>query len=196
MPVEILGTVYERFLGKVIRLTTGHQAKIEEKPEVRKAGGVYYTPAYIVQYIVKQTAGEQLVGKSPAELAGGKNKRPFRVLDMACGSGSFLLGAYQCLLDHCLVWFVEHSPDRFKKAVYKDVRSGQWRLTIEEKKRILTSHIFGVDIDHQAVEVTKLSLLLKVLEGENAETVGRQLQLFQELALCRISRTISNAAIR
>ena len=92
MPVEILGTVYERFLGKVIRLTAGHQAKVEEKPEVRKAGGVYYTPAYIVDYIVKQTVGRQIEGKSPAQLAGGKDKPPFRVLDMACGSGSFLLG--------------------------------------------------------------------------------------------------------
>ncbi|HVB55432.1 MAG TPA: hypothetical protein VNE63_03240 [Candidatus Acidoferrales bacterium] len=60
MPVEILGTVYERFLGKVIRLTAGHQAKIEEKPEVRKAGGVYYTPDYIVDYIVRQTIASSL----------------------------------------------------------------------------------------------------------------------------------------
>ena len=77
MPVEILGTVYERFLGKVIRLTAGHQAKVEEKPEVRKAGGVYYTPAYIVDYIVKQTVGRQIEGRSPAQLAGGKDKRAF-----------------------------------------------------------------------------------------------------------------------
>ncbi len=91
MPVEILGTVYERFLGKVIRLTAGHQAKVEEKPEVRKAGGVYYTPSYIVQYIVKQTVGHLIEGRSPAQLAGEKAKSPFRVLDMACGSGSFLL---------------------------------------------------------------------------------------------------------
>ena len=53
IPVEILGQVYEQFLGKVIRLTAGHQAKVEEKPEVRKAGGVYYTPKYIVDYIVR-----------------------------------------------------------------------------------------------------------------------------------------------
>jgi len=92
LPVEILGTVYERFLGKVIRLTAGHQAKVEEKPEVRKAGGVYYTPAYIVEYIVKHTVGRQIEGRSPAQLAGDKSKPPFRVLDMACGSGSFLLG--------------------------------------------------------------------------------------------------------
>lgn len=189
-PVEILGTVYERFLGKVIRLTAGHHAKIEEKPEVRKAGGVYYTPAYIVDYIIEHTVGKQIECKSPAQLAGGKKKEPFRVLDMACGSGSFLLGAYQYLLDHCLKWYIEHEPARYKKAVYKDKRNGQWHLMIGEKKRILTTHIFGVDIDPQAVEVTKLSLLLKVLEGETAQTIGQQMQLFHERALPNLAYNI------
>src|SRR3990167_7262490 len=64
MPAEILGQVYEQFLGKVIRLTSGHQAKVEEKPEVKKAGGVYYTPAYIVAYIVRNTVGK-IVGAAP-----------------------------------------------------------------------------------------------------------------------------------
>jgi type I restriction-modification system DNA methylase subunit len=187
MPVEILGTVYERFLGKVIRLTEGHQAKIEEKPEVRKAGGVYYTPSYIVDYIVKNTVGKQIISKSPAQLAGGKSAPPFRVLDMACGSGSFLLGAYRCLLDHCLKWYTENKPESYKKAVWKDPRNGECRLTIEEKKRILITHIFGVDIDPQAVEVSKLSLLLKVLEGETDQSFGRQMQLYQDRALPNLS---------
>jgi hypothetical protein len=186
-PVEILGTVYERFLGKVIRLTEGHQAKIEEKPEVRKAGGVYYTPSYIVDYIVNNTVGKQIIGKSPVQLAGGKSAPPFRVLDMACGSGSFLLGAYRNLLDYFLSWYLDNKPETHKKAVYKDARSGQWRLTIEEKKRILTTHIFGVDIDPQAVEVSKLSLLLKVLEGETDQSFGRQMQLYQDRALPNLS---------
>ncbi len=190
LPVEILGTVYERFLGKVIRLTANHHAKIEEKPEVRKAGGIYYTPAYIVNYIVEHTIGSQIEGKSPAQLAGGKNKEPFRVLDMACGSGSFLLGAYQLLLNHCLDWYIEHNPTRYKKAVYKDSRKDQWRLTIIEKKRILKTHIFGVDIDPQAVEVSKLSLLLKVLEGETDQTIGQQMQLFHERALPNLAENI------
>jgi len=190
MPVEILGTVYERFLGKVIRLTDGHQAKIEEKPEVRKAGGVYYTPAYIVNYIVKNTVGKKIEGKSPAQLAGGKIEPPFRVLDMACGSGSFLLGAYQLLLDHCLTWYQDHKPETHKKAVYKDSRKGEWRLSIEEKKRILIAHIFGVDIDPQAVEVSKLSLLLKVLEGETDQTFDDQMKLFQTRALPNLSDNI------
>ncbi len=187
MPVEILGTVYERFLGKVIRLTAGHQAKIEEKPEVRKAGGVYYTPSYIVDYIVNNTVGKKIEERSPQQLAGGKDTPPFRVLDMACGSGSFLLGAYRCLLDHCLKWYTENKPDSHKKAVWKDLRRGGWRLTIEEKKRILTTHIFGVDIDPQAVEVSKLSLLLRVLEGETDQSFGRQMQLFEDRALPNLS---------
>jgi len=190
LPVEILGTVYERFLGKVIRLTHDHRAKVEEKPEVRKAGGVYYTPAYIVNYIVTNTVGKMIEGKSPAQLAGGKSGQPLRVLDMACGSGSFLLGAYQCLLDHSLKWYLENRPEKHKEAVYFDGRRKFWRLNITEKKRILISHIFGVDIDLQAVEVSKLSLLLKVLEGETDETVGQSRQLFHERALPNLSNNI------
>jgi len=190
LPVEILGTVYERFLGKVIRLTADHRAKVEEKPEVRKAGGVYYTPAYIVNYIVTNTVGKMIEGKSPAQLAGGKSGQPLRVLDMACGSGSFLLGAYQCLLDHSLKWYLENRPEKHKEAVYFDGRRKFWRLNINEKKRILTTHIFGVDIDLQAVEVSKLSLLLKVLEGETDETVGQSRQLFHERALPNLSNNI------
>lgn len=189
LPVEILGTVYERFLGKVIRLTAGHQAKVEEKPEVRKAGGVYYTPKYIVDYIVRQTVGRLIEGKTPRQLAGRGKAQPLRVLDMACGSGSFLLGAYQCVLDHCLKWYIGNGPQRFPKAVYA-ARKGDWRLTIAEKKRILTSHVFGVDIDAQAVEVSKLSLLLKVLEDESAETVGTTMRLFHERALPNLSDNI------
>src|SRR5713226_5865576 len=194
MPVEILGTVYERFLGKVIRLTAGHQAKIDEKQEVRKAGGVYYTPAYVVEYIVKQTVGQQIEGRSPAQLAGYKDKPRFRVLDMACGSGSFLLGAYQRLLDYCLNWYTEHKPENFKKAVYKDPRNAHWRLTIEERKRILTTHIFGVDIDLQAVEVSKLSLLLKVLEGETDQSISLSQLPFGDRALPNLANNIKRGS--
>jgi hypothetical protein len=189
LPVEILGTVYERFLGKVIRLTAGHQAKVEEKPEVRKAGGVYYTPAYIVNYIVQNTIGKQIADKTPADLAGGKTTPPFRVLDMACGSGSFLLGAYQFLLDHCLKWYQANPVSKHAKAVYQNVKN-ETCLTIAERKRILITHIYGVDIDRQAVETTKLSLLLKALEGESDTTLSHQMTLFQERALPNLSDNI------
>ncbi|CAG1004515.1 partial Type IIS restriction enzyme Eco57I, partial [Anaerolineae bacterium] len=183
---DILGNVYEQFLGKVIRLTAGHQAKVEEKPEVKKAGGVFYTPEYIVDYIVKNTVGRALEGKTP------KQAEKLRVLDPACGSGSFLIGAYQCLLDWHVKWYTENDPEKFTKGKAPAVFHGKggWRLTTSEKKRILVNTIFGVDIDRQAVEVTKLSLLLKVLEDENHETIGKNLALFHERVLPNLDRNI------
>ncbi len=166
IPVEILGQVYEQFLGKVIRLTAGHRAKVEEKPEVRKAGGVYYTPKYIVDYIVEHTVGKLLEGKTPKEAA------KLKIVDPACGSGSFLLGAFQYLLNWHEGWYLDHDPAQWAEAADAALSPGEdggWRISTAEKKRILLNNIFGVDIDAQAVEVTKLSLLLKVLEGETGQ---------------------------
>jgi hypothetical protein len=105
-----------------------------------------------------------------------------RILDPACGSGSFLLGAYQYLLDYHRDWYQKGGPQRHAKEIYQGY-GGQWHLTTREKKRILLNSIYGVDIDPQAVEVTKLSLLLKVMEGENQDTLERQMKLFKERAL-------------
>jgi hypothetical protein len=212
---DILGQVYERFLGKVIRLTAGHQAKIEEKPEVKKAGGVYYTPTYIVDYIVKNTVEKLLEKKTPKEVS------EIKVLDPACGSGSFLIVAYQRLLDWHLLWYLENLLPLIKKGMSPSTKTIQdllpeissaasskrksrneqhlpiieigpndWRLTTAERKRILLNNIFGVDIDAQAVEVTKLSLLLKVLESESEQTLTPQLSLFQERALPDLGNNI------
>lgn len=179
LPADILGSVYERFLGKIIRLTDGHRAKIDEKPEVKKAGGVFYTPSYIVNYIVENTVGRKLVDKKPEQVSS------YRLVDPACGSGSFLIGAYQKLLDWHLEWYANNSPKKWlsgKSPAICQSKNGL-RLTTSERKRILINNIFGVDIDAQAVEVTKLSLLLKVLEGETGETLANQLRLLHERAL-------------
>jgi N-6 DNA Methylase len=153
LPADILGQVYEQFLGKVIRLTEGHRAKVEDKPEVKKAGGVYYTPTYIVDYIVKHTVGKLLENKTPKQAA------KLRILDPACGSGSFLIGAYQYLLDWHRDWYADHDPKKWAAgkdpAIYQGP-GGEWKLTTAERKRILLQNIFGVDIDAQAVETTKL----------------------------------------
>ena len=190
LPADILGQVYEKFLGKVIRLTAGHQAKIEEKPEVRKAGGVYYTPDYIVDYIVKNTVGRLVEGKKPGPRGGVSN---LKILDPACGSGSFLIGAFQFLLDWHRDAYVADDPEQWAKGktprLYQS-HKGEWRLTTDERKRILLNNIHGVDIDPQAVEVTKLSLLLKVLEGEDEQSMGKQMSLFQERVLPDLSNNI------
>ncbi|WP_214041657.1 Eco57I restriction-modification methylase domain-containing protein [Methanoculleus sp.] len=219
-PADILGQVYEQFLGKVIRLTAGHQARVEEKEAVRRAGGVFYTPTYIVKYIVQQTVGALVEGKDPKAVAG------LHVLDPACGSGSFLLGAYQYLLDWHLAWYMDNlvpllkdgakmtdpavlaflpaksapvkrgrgrkkrgNGDEYFLPVYQ-MTDTDWRLTTEEKKRILLNNIYGVDIDPQAVEVTKLSLLLKVLEGEKSERIGKQLTITGERVLPSLHNNI------
>jgi hypothetical protein len=212
LPAEILGQIYEQFLGKVIRLDESHIAWVEDKPEVKKAGGVKYTPVYIVEAIVSKTLGPTLKGKTPLEVV------LITVLDPACGSGSFLIVAYQYLLDWHRDWYVQNlvpllqsglkpsSPEirrllpgveTGKKGRKKEPelpvyqgRGGEWRLTTAERKRILLNNIYGVDIDRQAVEVTKLSLLLKVLEGENEESISKQLTLFQERALPDLSNNI------
>lgn len=200
---DILGHVYEQFLGKVIRLTAGHRAVIEEKPEVKKAGGVYYTPTYIVDYIVKNTLGEKLdeIKKDFKEGDSGSLKKALKlaeeikVLDPACGSGSFLLGAYQYLLD----WHIEiYATFDIEKLLTKrdspvyESGNGGLKLTTAERKRILLNNIYGVDIDNQAVEVTKLSLMLKVLEGETNETLAAQFSMFKQRALPDLSSNIKS----
>ena len=168
LSADILGQVYEQFLGKVIELSAGGAARVEEKPEVRKAGGVYYTPAYIVDYIVENTVGALLKDRTPAQAA------KLRILDPACGSGSFLVGAFNYLLD----WHLEtysRAPERHKNVLRRIV--GGYVLTTAEKRRILQNNIYGVDLDQNAVEVSKLSLLLKMLENES-DAAGRQTLMF------------------
>jgi TaqI-like C-terminal specificity domain/Eco57I restriction-modification methylase/N-6 DNA Methylase len=199
IPVEILGTIYERFLGKVVR-PHGRGVAIEEKPEVRKAGGVYYTPRYIVEYIVGQTAGKLLAGRKPEDAL------KLRILDPACGSGSFLIRAFEEVCEHCQQWLT----DDLRRTIGDEVTSlklegkGQrlltssptavaWQkkhrdwcwleenavhLTTKAKRRILRETIHGVDLDPQAVEVTQLSLYLKMLENENRNTLARERELF------------------
>ena len=115
-----------------------------------------------------------------------------KILDPACGSGTFPLGAYQYLLDWHLKWYTDHEPEKLaagKEPVIYQSKDG-WRLTTSKKKEILLNNIHGVDIDPQAVEVTKLSLLLKVLEGESQETIAPQLGIFKERVLPDLGRNI------
>jgi len=173
---DILGTVYERFLGNTIVVKRG-QATVEEKMEVRHAGGVYYTPRFVVDSIIRRVVGPKLRGKTPAEVLDVK------ILDPACGSGSFLVAALQYLFDDCLAKIhadpslaKAHVPalteqakgkGRKKKAelAFQD-KEGRWCLAPDFRAALLTHCIHGVDIDQQAVEVTVMSLYLKMLEAK------------------------------
>ncbi len=179
IPVEILGYAYEQFLGKVIRITSGHRVKIEEKPEVRKAGGVFYTPKYIVDYIVQNTVGKIIDGKTAEQVS------KIKILDPACGSGSFLLGAYEYLLK----WHTDYYNKKSKKTKQPQL-TPEGNLTSSIKKQILINNIFGVDLDEQAVEVTKLSLLLKCLEGETKASITHQMTMFKERVLPNLDNNV------
>lgn len=167
IPVEILGSVYERFLGSVVQSS----GKVVPKPEVRKAGGVYYTPRFVVDYIVDQTLEPVLKDKSPAQIAN------IKILDPACGSGSFLLRAFERICNYHVDWFTTHPESRRNSQCYND-KHGHIKLTTGFKRQLLRNNIFGVDIDHQAVEVTQMSLYLKVLEDETQQSLDKDHKLF------------------
>jgi type I restriction-modification system DNA methylase subunit len=209
--VEILGSIYEKFLGKTIHLAPKNVV-IKEKPEVRKAGGVYYTPQYIVKYIVDNTLGKLLYeeAEKPSEGISDYLQKPsegnkklklspkqvskLKIIDIACGSGSFLLGAFQKLIDYHIEWYTTR-PEDIKTEnnvpdAYKDT-DGNYHLSPRKKRDILVNNIYGVDIDRQAVEVTQMSLYLKVLEGENAETLNPQMTLaLKEVYLPSLAKNI------
>lgn len=135
---DVLGSIYENYLGHVLR-QTAKRVKVADTPNHRKQLGIYYTPPYIVDYIVKNTLGELLRGKKAEEI------KDIKVLDPACGSGSFLIKAFDTISE-----------------AYKQ-KNGE-ELPFGKKKDILTDNIFGVDLDPKAVEIAQLNLMLKAVE--------------------------------
>jgi type I restriction-modification system DNA methylase subunit len=157
IPIPILGSIYERFLGNVI-VVTDKRVRIEPKPEVRKAGGVYYTPKHIVSYIVESTIGKLIADKNPDQIG------EMRFADIACGSGSFLLGVFDLLLTYHGRYY-NNNPKKARKGDCV-THDGKLYLSLRKKREILLNNIYGVDIDAQAVEVCQLSLYLRLLKEE------------------------------
>lgn len=190
LSVEILGSAYEQFLGKTITINNRGKAVIALKPEVRKAGGVYYTPQYIVNYIVENTIGNLTKNKTPNQVA------EIKIVDPACGSGSFLIGAYQYLLDWHTDYYTKKFPNNGGVPNWRGAKehplTPQGNLTTSEKKKILLNNIYGVDIDTNAVEVTKLSLLLKCMEGETQASIAHQMAMFKERVLPTLDDNIKS----
>ncbi|MCH8830648.1 MAG: Eco57I restriction-modification methylase domain-containing protein, partial [Planctomycetes bacterium] len=174
LPDDILGQMYQQFLSHPERPSHGcGSSKAVGKKDARRESGVYYTPRYIVDYIVENTVGNCLNGKSPQAVGGltpaGKpspRRQPLTVLDPACGSGSFLIGAYRKLLHWHCNWYVDDGPDQHAERIARTA-GGDWMLTVGERERILLTHIYGVDLDPRAVELARLSLLLMSSGEEN-----------------------------
>jgi len=151
---DVLGQVYEQYLGYVAKHVkpkpkvqqsflpeTEDQIKMTAEKEKRKKGGIYYTPKWVTDYIVKQTINRFFDEHTHNEVLNMK------ILDPACGSGSFLIRAYDELLSY-------HAKIQGKQVAELD-----W----QERIGILTRNIFGVDLDPQAVEIARLNLLIRAL---------------------------------
>ncbi|MDO9391997.1 MAG: N-6 DNA methylase [bacterium] len=160
--VHIIGEVYENYLGEMLRVTKKSGLKVQEHKEQakRKSQGIYYTPEYIVDYIVKNTVGE-LVKKAKTE----DDLKQIKILDPACGSGSFLIKAFDVMYEAYEKLKIERNKGQLETG--KDLKI---------KRLILQHNLYGVDLDDRAVEITKLNLMLKALEGFNFhELKGRKL---------------------
>jgi len=157
---DVLGSIYEEYLSYILK-ETPKRSKLEGGRAHKKEQGIYYTPTYIVEYIVKNTVTEQMKDKTIDEIL------DMRILDPACGSGSFLIKAFA---EVCKI--VE---DKMKKGAksnkWKTFSSYNGRLSLTQKVTILTKCIYGVDLDGKAVEIAQLNLFLKLLESETSETL-------------------------
>jgi hypothetical protein len=163
--VSVLGAIYEQFIGRRVEIETDRKIKLNEKPEVRISGGVFITPLFIVDEVVRRTLEPLFDGKTIEEAS------QIRIADICCGSGTFLLGAYEFLQNWYLECYLKDGIEKHNgKRIYQIV-GGDWRLTLEEKRRILLRNIFGVDLDELAVEVTRFGLLLKIMEDEDSASV-------------------------
>lgn len=180
IPVEILGTIYEQFLGKVVTFTP-QSIKIKYKPELRKANGVFYTPVEIVDYIVTSTLDPVL-----KKIDSIKNLLDLKICDPACGSGTFLITAFERLIEKAAS--LAETKNIKKTALTRSDNfyydsNGEIRLTSKLKKEILRSCIFGVDLDPQAIEVATTSLSLKALEDARHDELYAEVSLWNEQIL-------------
>ncbi len=161
---DVLGNIYEEYLSYILKLKENQKkTKLEGGRAHKKEQGIYYTPTYIVDYIVKNSVGEYIRNKSIDEILDTK------ILDPACGSGSFLIRAFS---EVCKT--VEAKMKKGEKASKSvALKTYDKRLALPQKTTILLSCIYGVDLDKKAVEIAQLNLFLKLLEGETAETISK-----------------------
>jgi hypothetical protein len=189
MPADILGNTYEQYLGKTLVLD-GKTVVTRDNLETRKKQGSYYTPQVIVRYIVDNSLGRYLYGTENGKPEGkpveGEHRKTsaeigdLRVLDAACGSGSFLIYAY-----YVLAGFYEKEQERLKTDIEQRVnelahngltemeiflKTATLRNQLEEindyPRLILEKHLYGVDLDAQAAEIAVVNLMMRGMERQ------------------------------
>ena len=156
---NILGEIYELFLSETLVEENGIIKLQAKKDNTNRS--IVTTPYDIVKYMTEKSLNNILKNKTPEDI------KKMKFADIACGSGIFLTNLLEYLIDYCENWYEQNECFDYIEETY----TNSYKLNYIEKKNILLSCIYGNDIDYQAVEVAKFSLLLKVLEGENKESV-------------------------
>ena len=188
---DILGTAYEQFLAHQLRITDDG-IKILENQQTRKQEGIFYTPDYIVRCIVHQTLEplvRPIIDRAIAILETGDYAQAYqvvcsvfeiKVLDPACGSGSFLLGAFDYLITEikrynqaCQQVKIPTVIDLFNHVTVQSL--------VNAEEQILVKMLHGVDRDPQAVLLAKLSLWTKLLRSRPGEYGKRNGSLYSHL---------------
>jgi type I restriction-modification system DNA methylase subunit len=152
---DILGSIYEGYLGYVLREEKG-ELKLRRDEGTRKKTGVYYTPTYVVEYIVDRAVGPLLGRTDPAPVMA------LRILDPACGSGSFLIKAF----DRVSAWYEQYNHMQRQDAKGRSTlldHEGRKHEVYGFRERILHENLYGVDLDPQAAEIAAINLMLKGL---------------------------------
>ena len=165
----ILGKIYEIFLTENLVVENNHIVLASKKEY--KYRSVVSTPVEIVKYMVKNTLQPLCKGKTPDEI------KKLQIADISCGSGIFLEEVYQFLIDYCIEWYLKYEPEHLL-----ELSNGKKKLPLEDKKEILTKCIYGVDIDIHAVEVSKFSLLIKLIEDETNASVNECVPILPDLS--------------
>lgn len=180
----IIGQIYELYLGEEIVINDDRTIRIEKKPEVVDSQGAVNTPKNITDKIVKETLGPALEKLTANDIYG------FKVADICCGAGNFLLSAFE-FMSNVMVEKLEaedkHAAISAGKLIAEKTPE-TYRLSYEQKRELLNTSIFGVDIDPMAVEVTKFSLLIKLLE----DTDVNELKAFENNSHETILPNLSN----
>ena len=153
---DVLGAVYENYIGHILK-ESEKGIKITENRKNRRKFGIYYTPTHVVDYIVINTVGNLLENEPPDEVCN------IKILDPACGSGSFLIKAF----DYLKKYYEEHTIETHKNAIRNGSLEGYMGMIPIIERKILTENLFGVDLDEQAGEIASVNLMLKALrKGE------------------------------
>jgi len=172
IPGDLFGSIYEQYLGTILA-GTEKRVKLDSSSGKRKKMGIYYTPSYIVNYIVRNTVGEYIQNKSIDEIL------QIKVVDPACGSGSFLTRAFQEICE--TIRYRLNKGEEGSKILFKKPKEVLEELNFGQKIEVLRNCIYGVDLDEKAIELARLNLMLKTLEGAGPEIKKRSLPYLTNL---------------